>query len=141
MAKLLCPNKSAISPNAAPFIRSQLANVAASRASESSLSPLHSQRFRTSAPVFERFPGLLRLEHTPSPIAPVMHNPQGGNRSIIQRDVYRFFAFRPRDVQRPTTKVYHVPRQVVLIPLPQTCVDRRVQLGKVRRPLGLDDPS
>src|SRR5438034_3791250 len=28
--------------------------------------------------VFERFTGLGRLEHTPSPVAPVVHNPQGG---------------------------------------------------------------
>jgi len=49
-------------------------------------------------PIFERLPGLRRLEHTPSPVAPVVHNPQGGNRSIIQRDVYGFFVLRPRDV-------------------------------------------
>jgi hypothetical protein len=34
-------------------------------------------------PIFERLPGLHRLKHTPSAFAPVMHNPQGGNRSII----------------------------------------------------------
>ena len=33
--------------------------------------------------VFERLARLGRLEHTPTPVALVMHNPQGGNRSII----------------------------------------------------------
>jgi hypothetical protein len=34
--------------------------------------------------------------------------------------VYRFFVFRPRDVQHPTFKVYHVPSKAVLTALPQT---------------------
>src|SRR5713101_4381749 len=34
-------------------------------------------------PVFKRLTRLFRLEHTPSPVAPVVHNPQGGNGSII----------------------------------------------------------
>src|SRR6266851_1177633 len=34
-------------------------------------------------PVFKRLTCLFGLEHTPSPLAPVVHNPQGGNRSII----------------------------------------------------------
>src|SRR5260221_13088184 len=33
--------------------------------------------------VFKRLAGLGRLEHTPSPAAPVVHNPQGGNPSTI----------------------------------------------------------
>jgi hypothetical protein len=65
-------------------------------------------------PVFESFSTLYRPKHTLSPVAPVMHNPQGGNRSIILRDVYGFFALRPRDVQHPTSKVYHVRCQTVL---------------------------
>ena len=34
-------------------------------------------------PDFKRFSSLGRLEHTPSPVAPVMHNPKGGNRCNI----------------------------------------------------------
>jgi hypothetical protein len=34
-------------------------------------------------PVSERLTRLLGLEHTALPVAPVVHNPQGGNRSII----------------------------------------------------------
>src|SRR5260370_39442354 len=34
-------------------------------------------------PVLKRLTRLFRLEHTPSAVAPVVHNPQGGNRSII----------------------------------------------------------
>ena len=70
-------------------------------------------------PIFARFHGLRRLEHTPSAFAPAMHNPQGGNRSIIWRDAYWLFVLRPRNVQRPTSKVYHVPRKAVLTALPR----------------------
>jgi hypothetical protein len=34
-------------------------------------------------PIFKGLTCFGRLEHTASPVAPVMHNPQGGNRSII----------------------------------------------------------
>ena len=36
-----------------------------------------------TSPVFDAFAHLCRPEHTPSRIAPVVHNPKGGNRSII----------------------------------------------------------
>jgi hypothetical protein len=77
-------------------------------------------------PIFERLPGLRRLEHTPFAFAPAMHNPQGGNRSIIWRDVYWLFVLRPRNVQHPTSKVYHVPCEAVLTALPQTSIDCEV---------------
>jgi hypothetical protein len=38
---------------------------------------------KPAPPIFERLLRFRRLEHTPSAFAPVMHNPQGGNRSII----------------------------------------------------------
>ena len=38
---------------------------------------------KSMPPVFKRFAGPGRLEHTAFPAAPVVHNPQGGNRSII----------------------------------------------------------
>src|SRR4030088_2706751 len=38
-------------------------------------------------PIFERFSSLGRLEHTPSPVAQAVHNPEGSKRSIIQGDV------------------------------------------------------
>jgi hypothetical protein len=34
-------------------------------------------------PVFKRFTRLGRLKHTPSSVAPVVHYPEGGLRSII----------------------------------------------------------
>jgi hypothetical protein len=34
-------------------------------------------------PIFERLTRLRGLKHTPSVIAPAVHDPQGGNRSII----------------------------------------------------------
>jgi hypothetical protein len=55
--------------------------------------------------------------------------------------VYGFFVLRPRDVRHPTSKVYHVPRQAVLTALPQSDVDRQIQLGKVQGALGFDDFS
>jgi hypothetical protein len=36
-----------------------------------------------TSPVLDTFADLCRPEHTPSPVRPVVHNPKGGNRSII----------------------------------------------------------
>ncbi len=45
--------------------------------------------------------------------------------------MYGLFTLRSRDVQHPTSRVYHVPSQVVLTSLPQSGVDRKVKLTKV----------
>ncbi len=65
-------------------------------------------------PIFERFACPGRMKHTPSAVAPVKHNPNGSYPKIVQRDGYGFFVLRPRNIQHPAPKVYHVPSQSVL---------------------------
>lgn len=79
------------------------------------------KRRRTGAAIFERLPGLRRLEHPPFAFAPAMLDPQGGNRSIILRDVYVFFVRgkfngRPLKSTMPHVRLYVAPvRNLLLI--------------------------
>jgi hypothetical protein len=43
----------------------------------------HHRFLEPMPPIFKRFTRPGRLEHTPSPLAPVMLNPKGGHRSFI----------------------------------------------------------
>src|SRR6202051_156142 len=74
--------------------------------------------------IFKRRPSFGRLEHTTSPVALIVRNPEGGHRSIIQRDVYSLFVLRPRNIQQPASPVYHVPRQAILAARTQTDINR-----------------
>src|ERR1700676_4474775 len=74
--------------------------------------------------IFKRCPSFGRLEHTTSPVALIVRNPEGGHRSIIQRDVYGLFVLRPRNIHKPSPPVYHVPRQAILAALTQTDINR-----------------
>src|SRR6267143_1247658 len=77
-------------------------------------------------PIFERLAGLRRLEHTPSDFAPAMHTLRAATAASFSGTCIGSRSFRPRNVQHPTSKVYHVPREAVLTALPQTSVDCEV---------------
>ena len=55
--------------------------------------------------------------------------------------MYGFFVLRRRDVQHPTSTVYHVLREAVLTALSETAVEREVELGKVPGPLSVGSLS